>query len=80
MKQQPGLDSKRRAAGESDDDEGSTKPPTVGLIDESEVPTVAGIGKRSALLDTSEWKQACEHLNKGLPDKRYFRYRCPRRP
>jgi hypothetical protein len=70
MKQASGLDSKRRAAGERDDNESSTKTPTVGLIDESELPTVARIGKRSVVLDTPEWNQACEHLNKGLPDKK----------
>jgi hypothetical protein len=69
MKQQSGLDSKRRAAGEREE-EGSTKTPTVGLIDESEIPTVARVGKRSVLLDTPEWKQACELLNKGLPEKK----------
>ncbi|MBZ5509074.1 MAG: hypothetical protein LAO78_26750 [Acidobacteriia bacterium] len=71
MKQTSGLDSKRRAAGERND-EGPNKGQgvTVGLIDESEVPTVARAGKKSVLLETPEWKQACELLNKGLPDKK----------
>lgn len=75
MKTGTQLDAKRRAAGERDE-EGSGKSQTVkvGLIDESEVPAVARVGgKRSALLDTQEWRQACEILNKGLPEKKVLR-------
>lgn len=77
MKQATGIDNKRRAAGEREEESsGSSKgqPVTVGLIDESEVPAVARVGgKRSALLDTTEWRQACELLNKGLPEKKVLR-------
>jgi len=65
----PTLDSKRRAAGERDD-EGSAKSPAVRLISEDEVPSVTRAGKRSALLDSPEWRQATELLNKGIPDKK----------
>lgn len=75
MKTKTGTtDFKSRAAGERNEENGTSKTQSVvGLIDESEVPTLARAGKRSALLDTAEWKQACELLNKGLPDKKVLR-------
>lgn len=54
-------DFKSRAAGERDEENATSKTTTqnaVGLIDESEVPTVSRMGKRSALLDTAEWRAA----------------------
>lgn len=69
MKTGTQVDAKRRAAGEKDE---NYDPPTklVSLIDQTEVPTVTRGGKRSPMLETAEWKAACEHLNKGLPDKK----------
>lgn len=67
----PTIDSKRRAAGEREEDKSTAGPLTVGLIAEEDVPTVArATGKRSALLDSPEWRQANELLAKGLPDRK----------
>jgi hypothetical protein len=65
----PPIDSKRRAAGERDD-EGAPKQQTVRLISEDDVPAVTRTGKRSALLESPEWRQATELMGKGIPEKK----------
>lgn len=72
MKTGTQIDAKRRAAGEREEENGGTNL-TVGLINEDEIPTVVRAGKRSALLETQEWKAACELLNKGLPAGKVLR-------